>query len=60
MPHLTDECKCVIAEHAIGAFDLFFDKVAQNEKVLAFVERQRNSSRLTLRVQAERFLKKWS
>jgi len=58
-PHLTDECKRVIAEHAIGAFNLFFDKVTQKEKVLAFVERQLNSSRLTLRVQAEGFLKKW-
>ena len=58
-PHLTDECKRVIAEHAIGAFDLFFDKVTQKGKVFAFVERQLNSSRLTLRVQAESFLKKW-
>lgn len=58
-PHLTDECKRVIAEHAIGAFDLFFDKVKQKEKVLAFVERQLKSSRRTLRVQAENFLKKW-
>jgi hypothetical protein len=58
-PHLTGECKRVIAEHAIKAFDLFFGKVAQKEKVLAFVERQRNSSRLTLRVQAASFLKKW-
>jgi len=58
-PHLTDECKRVIAEHAIGAFDLFFDKVTQKGEVFAFVERQLNSSRLTLRVQAESFLKKW-
>ncbi|MCJ7763158.1 hypothetical protein MUP38_06880 [Candidatus Bathyarchaeota archaeon] len=58
-PHLTEECKRVIAEHAIGAFDLFFDKVKQKEKVFAFVERQLNSSRSTLRVQAENFLKKW-
>jgi hypothetical protein len=58
-PHLTDECKRVIAEHAIGAFDLFFDKVEQKEKVLAFVERQLNSSRKHLSVQAESFLKKW-
>lgn len=58
-PHLTDECKRVIAEHAIGAFDLFFDKVEQKEKVLAFVERELNSSRKHLSVQAESFLKKW-
>lgn len=57
-PHLTEECKRVIAEHAIGAFDLFFDKVEQKEKVLAFVERQLNSSRKHLSVQAESFLKK--
>jgi hypothetical protein len=58
-PHLTEECKRVIAEHAIGAFDLFFDKVEQKEKVFAFVERQLNSSRRTLRIQAENFLKEW-
>jgi hypothetical protein len=57
--HLTDECKRVIAGHAIGAFDLFFDKVTQKEQVLAFVERQLNSSRKTLGIQAESFLKKW-
>jgi hypothetical protein len=58
-PHLTEECKRVIAEKAIGAFDLFFDNVEQKEKVFAFVERQLNTSRRTLRIQAESFLKKW-
>jgi hypothetical protein len=58
-PHLTAECKRVIAEKAIGAFDLFFDKVTQKGKVFAFVEKQLNSSRLPLRIQAESFLKKW-
>jgi hypothetical protein len=58
-PHLTEECKRVIAEHAIGSFDLFFDKVKQKEKVFAFVERQLNSSRKPLKIQAENFLKKW-
>lgn len=58
-PHLTEECKRVIAEHAIGAFDLFFDKVKQKERVFVFVQRQLHSSRRTLRVQAENFLKKW-
>jgi len=58
-PHLTEECKRVIAETAIGSFDLFFDKVKQKEKVFSFVERQLNSSRRTLRIQAESFLKKW-
>jgi len=60
-PHLTEECKRVIAEHAIGAFDLFFDQIGETEKkkVLAFVERQLNSSRRTLSAKAADFLQKW-
>ena len=60
-PHLTEECKRVIAEHAIGTFDLFFDKIGEKEKkkVLDFVERQLDSSRRTLRVKAADFVKKW-
>jgi hypothetical protein len=58
-PHLTEECKRVIAEEAIGAFDLFFGEVKQKENVFSFVERQLNSPRRTLRIQAENFLKKW-
>ena len=58
-PHLTDECKRVIAQAAIKSFDVFFDKVEQKEKVLAFVEKQLNTSRRSLRIQAESFLKKW-
>jgi hypothetical protein len=60
-PHLTEECKRVIVEKAIGTFDLFFDKIEEKEKkkVLAFVERQLDSSRRTLRTKAADFLKKW-
>ncbi len=58
-PHLTDECKRVIAQAVIKSFDLFFDKVERKEKVFAFVERQLNTSRRKLRIQAEGFLKKW-
>jgi len=57
-PHLTEECKRVIAEHAIKAFDMFFDRVEQTDKVIGFVERQLKSSRTTLRREAEKFLKK--
>jgi hypothetical protein len=60
-PHLTEECKRVIAEHAVKTFDLFFYKLGEKEKkeVLAFVERQLNSSRRTLSAKAAGFLKKW-
>jgi hypothetical protein len=59
-PHLTEECKRVIAEKAVGAFDLFFDNMEEKEKrnVLSFVERQLDSSRSTLRAKAADFLKK--
>ncbi|MBN1245135.1 hypothetical protein JXA31_06040 [Candidatus Bathyarchaeota archaeon] len=60
-PHLTEECKRVIAENAIGTFDLFFDQIEEKEKkkVLAFVERQLDSSRRTLSAKATGFLEKW-
>jgi len=60
-PHLTEECRRVIAEKAIWAFDLFFEKMEEREKkkMLSFVERQLSSSRRTLRTKAAAFLKKW-
>jgi hypothetical protein len=60
-PHLTEECKRVIAEHAVKTFDLFFDRIEEKEKkkVLGFVERQLDSSRRKLRTKAEDFLEKW-
>jgi hypothetical protein len=60
-PHLTEECKRVIAEKAIMTFDLFFDKLEEKEKkkVLGFVERQLGSSRRTLSSKAAGFLEKW-
>jgi hypothetical protein len=59
-PHLTEECKRVIAEKAIETFDLFFDEIEEKEKkkVLSFVERQLDSSRRTLRTKVADFLKK--
>ena len=59
-PHLTEECKRVIAENAIRSFDLFFDKIEEKEKkkVLSFVKRQLDSSRRTLRTKAADFIKK--
>ncbi|MFH0897053.1 MAG: hypothetical protein V1850_03265, partial [Candidatus Bathyarchaeota archaeon] len=58
-PHLTEECKRVIAEHAIKSFSMFFDGIERKEKVIAFVERQLKSSRKSLHDEAENFLKKY-
>jgi len=58
-PHLTEECRRVIAEKVIRSFDVFFDKVTNKERVISFVEKHARSPRKTLRVAAENFLKKW-
>jgi hypothetical protein len=56
-PHLTEECKRVIAEKAIESFDMFYDWIYAKEKVISFVKRHLNSSRRTLKEEAENFLK---
>jgi len=57
-PHLTEECRRVIAEKVIKSFDLFFDQIKQKEKVISFVKKHLDSPRRTLRTEAENFLKK--
>jgi hypothetical protein len=59
-PHLTDECKKVITEKTIKSLDTFFNQIEDKEKVLSFVKKHINSSRKTLKNEAERFLKKWN
>ncbi len=60
-PHLTEECKLVIAEHAIESLSLFFDKLDPETKrlVYEFANRQKNSSRQSLNKKANGFLAKW-
>lgn len=58
-PHLTEECKRVIAEHAIKSFALFFDEIEEKEKVISFVESHVDSPRKTLGKAAEEFLVKF-
>ena len=58
-PHLTEECKRVIAETAIKSFNLFFDKITEKKKVISFVKKHTSSSRKTLRATSENFLTKW-
>ena len=58
-PHLTTECKRVIAEEAIKTFDAFFEEIEAKEQVLSFVKRQLDSTRPALRKQAQGFLERW-
>jgi hypothetical protein len=57
-PHLTEECKLVITEHALKSFDTCFPQIEQKNKVIEFVKRYIDSPRKTLRTAAEDFLKK--
>jgi hypothetical protein len=59
-PHLTEECKRVIAQKTIASIDTFFDHVEQKQKVIRFVKNHVNSPRETLKTDAENFLKKWA
>ena len=59
-PHLTEECKRVIMEHAIRSLDVFFDKVEAKENALSFVRRQLGSPRKSLAKRACDFLEKWA
>ena len=58
-PHLTEECKRVIAQQAINSFDEFFDKINQKGQVFSFVNLYVKSPRKKLKIRAEKFLKKW-
>ena len=58
-PHLTEECKRVIAERTVESFSLFFGKVDNKKPVISFVARQLDSPRKTLKKQAEAFLAKF-
>jgi hypothetical protein len=58
-PHLTEECKRVIAEKTIESFDKFFDQVKTKSKVISFVKKHLCSPRETLRWAAQSFIAKW-
>ena len=58
-PHLTEECKRVITEKALKSFTMFLNKIEHKEEVLSFVKKYLNSSRKSLRTQAEKIVKRW-
>ena len=60
-PHLTDECKRVIAQQAVEAFDKFFNlmNVQEKAKVISFAKKHADSSRTLLKKEATLFLERW-
>ena len=59
-PHLTEECRRVIAEKTIASFDLFYDRIKDKDRVISFVKKYVNNPRKTLKKRASDFLKKWT
>ncbi|HTY75007.1 MAG TPA: hypothetical protein VMD05_05520, partial [Candidatus Nanoarchaeia archaeon] len=60
-PHLTEECKLILAEKTLETFGKFCNKMSPEDmtSVLSFAKRYRDSKRRTLSRQAETLLKKW-
>ena len=57
--HLTEECKNIITEKTIKSFDLFFDQIKNKDDITSFVKRQISNTRKSVRLESEKFLKKW-
>jgi hypothetical protein len=57
-PHLTAECKRVIMEHTLKSLDAFFEKIEAKEQVVSFAKKQLDSTRTSLRKEAQSFLEK--
>jgi hypothetical protein len=58
-PHLTEECKLVIAEQAIETFNTLIRYTQNKAALIVFVEKHQNSKRVSLKKEAQNFLKKW-
>ncbi len=57
-PHISKECKLVIAQKAIETFKTLIDYVQDKEALVAFAQKYQDSSRATLKREAQRFLEK--
>ena len=58
-PKVTKECKNILYGKAILAFDKYYSNIDNREEVISFVKRQLKNSRLSTKVKAEKFLKKY-
>ena len=56
-PHLTEECKLVIAEQTISTLSTYFDRIQNKKPIVAFAKQHVNSTRTSLREKAQNFLK---
>ncbi len=60
IPLPTEECRNILIGKTIKAFDGFYDKIKDKDKIISFVRRQLRNPRNATRSKAERFLKRFS
>jgi hypothetical protein len=58
-PHLTEECKLVIAEQAIKTFNILINYTQNKKALITFAQKHIDSPRTSLKTEAQTFLKKW-
>lgn len=58
-PHLTEECKLVIAQQAIETFNTLIKYTKNKKALISFAQMHQNSPRTNLRKEAQSFLKNW-
>jgi hypothetical protein len=58
-PHLTEECKLVIAQQAIQTFNTLIRYSQNKAALIEFVQKYQNSPRTALKKEALKFIKKW-
>jgi predicted nucleotide-binding protein (sugar kinase/HSP70/actin superfamily) len=56
-PHLTEECKLVIAEQAIKTFNNLINYTQNKKALVEFAQKHQNNPRISLKKEAQRFLK---
>ena len=59
-PLPTSECRNILIGKAINAFNVYYRKIDDKDKVISFVKRQLNNPRKATKNKAEKFLRKIS
>ncbi len=59
IPLPTQECRNILIGKTIKAFDGYYDKIKNKDKIISFVRRQLKNPRNATRSKAERFLKRF-
>ncbi|HLN89033.1 MAG TPA: hypothetical protein VK253_03105 [Candidatus Binatia bacterium] len=58
-PHLTEECKLVIAEQTVKSFNTLINYTQNKKALLDFAKKHQNSPRFSLKKEAQIFTRKW-